>query len=44
LNKLLAGTTFYFSGFDKSRGFDKYAISQKMPADPASVSFFRDLL
>lgn len=39
LNKLLAGTTFYFSGFDKSRGFDKYVISQKMPADPASVSF-----
>jgi hypothetical protein len=39
LNKLLAGTTFYFHGFDKSRGFDKYLISEKMPADPASVSF-----
>lgn len=39
LNKLMAGTKFYFSGFDKSRGFDKYIISDKMPADPASVSF-----
>lgn len=39
LNKLMAGTKFYFSGFDKSRGFDKYLISEKMPADPATVSF-----
>ena len=39
LNKLMAGTKFYFSGFDKERGFDKYLISEKMPSDPASVSF-----
>ena len=34
LNKLMAGTNFYFSGFDKGRGFDKYQISEKPPADP----------
>jgi predicted CXXCH cytochrome family protein len=39
LNRLFAGTKFYFSDFDKSRGFDKYVISEKTPADPASVSF-----
>lgn len=39
LNKLMAGTTFYFSGFDKKRGFDKYLVSEKAPADPASVNF-----
>lgn len=39
LKRLAAGTTFYFHGFDKSRGFDKYQISEKMPADAASVSF-----
>ncbi len=39
LNRLMAGTTFYFSGFDKGRGFDKYLISEKAPTDPASVSF-----
>lgn len=39
LNKLIAGTKFYFSGFDKGRGFDKYMIADKMPSDPASVSF-----
>jgi predicted CXXCH cytochrome family protein len=39
LNKLLAGAKFYFSGFDKSRGFDKYVISEKKPADPATLSF-----
>lgn len=39
LKRLSAGTKFYFSGFDKSRGFDKYLISEKMPADPASVNF-----
>ena len=39
LNKLMGGTKFYFSGFDKTRGFDKYLISEKMPADAASVSF-----
>lgn len=39
LNKLMAGTTFYFFGYDKGRGFDKYLISDKPPADPATVSF-----
>ncbi|HJX11347.1 MAG TPA: cytochrome c3 family protein [Candidatus Binatia bacterium] len=39
LNKLMAGRKLYFSGFDKGRGFDKYLISEKMPADAASVSF-----
>lgn len=39
LKKLQAGTKFYFHSFDKSRGFDKYVISEKMPADAASVSF-----
>jgi predicted CXXCH cytochrome family protein len=39
LDKLMAGTTFYFSGFDKTRSFDKYLISEKMPADPATVNF-----
>jgi hypothetical protein len=39
LNKLMAGTKFYFSGFDKKRSFDKYVISEKPPADPATVSF-----
>lgn len=39
LNKLMAGTKFYFYNYDKSRGFDKYMISEKAPSDPASVSF-----
>lgn len=39
LNKLMAGTKFWFWGYDKARGFDKYQISDKEPADPASVSF-----
>ena len=39
LNKLMAGTKFWFHGYDKTRGFDKYQISDKAPADPASVSF-----
>ncbi|MBI5025468.1 MAG: hypothetical protein HZC12_01830 [Nitrospirae bacterium] len=39
LKKLIAGTKFYFYNFDKTRGFDKYMISEKMPSDPASVSF-----
>jgi predicted CXXCH cytochrome family protein len=39
LDKLMAGVKFYFSGFDKERGFDKYLISEKAPADPATVSF-----
>ncbi|MFA5082892.1 MAG: cytochrome c3 family protein, partial [Hydrogenophilaceae bacterium] len=39
LDKLMAGTTFWFHGYDKTRGFDKYQISDKAPADPATVSF-----
>jgi len=39
LNKLMAGTTFYFHSYNKARGFDKYQISEKPPADAASVSF-----
>lgn len=39
LDKLMAGTKFWFSGYDKTRGFDKYQISTKAPADAASVSF-----
>jgi hypothetical protein len=38
-DKLMAGTKFWFHGYDKTRGFDKYQISDKAPADPASVSF-----
>jgi hypothetical protein len=39
LDKLMAGTKFWFHGFDKERGFDKYQISDKVPADPSTVSF-----
>lgn len=39
LDKLMAGTKFWFYGFDKTRGFDKYQISTKAPADAVSVSF-----
>ncbi|MBK6742896.1 MAG: hypothetical protein IPG66_07915 [Hydrogenophilales bacterium] len=39
LNKLMAGTKFWFHAYDKTRSFDKYQISDKEPADPASVSF-----
>ncbi len=39
LNKLMAGTTFWFYGFDKTRSFDKYQISDKAPADLATASF-----
>jgi predicted CXXCH cytochrome family protein len=39
LNKLMAGTKFYFYNYDKTRGFDKYMITDKAPADPATVSF-----
>jgi len=39
LNKLMAGNKFWFYGYDKTRGFDKYLISDKAPADPATVSF-----
>ena len=39
LDKLMAGTKFWFHGYDKGRGFDKYQMSTKAPADAASVSF-----
>ena len=39
LNKLMAGTKFWFHAYDKARSFDKYLISDKEPADPATVSF-----
>lgn len=39
LDKLMAGTKFWFHGYDKARSFDKYQISDKAPADPATVSF-----
>lgn len=39
LGKLMAGVTLYFYGFDKARGFDKYLISEKAPADPAALDF-----
>ncbi|MDD2918401.1 cytochrome c3 family protein [Rhodoferax sp.] len=39
LNKLMAGTTFWFYGFDGTRKFDKYFIGTKAPADLASASF-----
>lgn len=39
LNKLMAGAKFWFHGYDKTRGFDKYQISDKEPADPSAVSF-----
>jgi hypothetical protein len=39
LDKLMAGTKFWFHGFDKGRGFDKYQIATKAPADAASASF-----
>ena len=39
LNKLMAGTKFWFYGYDKTRSFDKYLISEKAPADASSVSF-----
>ena len=39
LDKLMAGTKFWFYGFDKTRGFDKYQIATKAPADASSVSF-----
>lgn len=39
LDKLMAGTKFWFYGYDKTRGFDKYQVSTKAPADAASVSF-----
>jgi len=47
LDKLMAGSTFYFHGFDKTRGFDKYQVSETAPADAASVdftaTFFKDV-
>ncbi len=39
LDKLMAATKFWFHGFDKERGFDKYQISDKEPADPSTVGF-----
>ncbi|OGB06660.1 MAG: hypothetical protein A3E25_18595 [Burkholderiales bacterium RIFCSPHIGHO2_12_FULL_69_20] len=39
LKKLQAGLKLYLHGFDKARGFDKYQISDKPPADMATVSF-----
>lgn len=39
LDKLMAGTKFWFHGYDKTRSFDKYQISTKAPADASSVSF-----
>jgi predicted CXXCH cytochrome family protein len=39
LGKLMAGSTFYFHGRDKKRGFDKYLVSEKAPADPAALDF-----
>lgn len=39
LNKLMAGTTFWFHSYDGKRKFDKYQISTKAPADLASASF-----
>jgi len=39
LKILQAGAKFYLYGYDKSRGFDKYLVSTKAPADPKSVSF-----
>lgn len=39
LNKLLAGTKFWFHGYDKGRSFDKYLISDKEPADLSTASF-----
>jgi len=35
----MAGTKFWFYGFDPKRGFDKYLIATKAPADASSISF-----
>ena len=46
LDQLMAGAKLYFHGFDGKRGFDKYQVSTKPPADAAAVSlvatFFKD--
>jgi predicted CXXCH cytochrome family protein len=39
LKKLQAGAKMYFHGYDKGRGFDKYLVSEKAPADMKTVSF-----
>jgi len=39
LKKLQAGAKLYLHGYDKGRGFDKYQVSEKAPADMKSVSF-----
>ncbi len=38
LKKLQAGAKFYFYGYDKGRGFDKYQVSLTPPADKGSIS------
>lgn len=40
MQKLKAGTKFYFYNFDKTRSFDKFMISTEMPKDPAAVVSF----
>jgi predicted CXXCH cytochrome family protein len=43
LNRLMAGVTVYFSGFDQKRGFDKYLVSETKLADASfSATFFKD--
>jgi len=39
LKRLQAGAKMYFHGYDKGRGFDKYLVSEKAPADMKAVSF-----
>ncbi len=39
LKKLQAGAKLYLHGYDKGRGFDKYLVSDKAPADMKTVSF-----
>ena len=39
LDKLMAGTKFWFHSYDKTRSFDRYQISEKAPADASTVSF-----
>jgi hypothetical protein len=39
LKRLQAGLKFYLHSYDKGRGFDKYLVSDKPPADMSKVSF-----
>jgi predicted CXXCH cytochrome family protein len=39
LDRLSAGLKLYLTNFDKGRGFDKYIVSEKPPADASTVSF-----